>query len=65
MGYFVGPGALIAALDRIRDSYNVNGPGQLAALATLDDLPYYRNNTRRINENSSGLPEALVDLAFR
>jgi histidinol-phosphate aminotransferase len=28
VGYFVGPAALIAALDKIRDSYNVNGLGQ-------------------------------------
>jgi len=32
---------LIAALHKIRDSYNVNGLGQIAAEATLDDLKYY------------------------
>ncbi|MBI5803039.1 MAG: aminotransferase class I/II-fold pyridoxal phosphate-dependent enzyme [Verrucomicrobia bacterium] len=48
IGYFVGHADLIAALDKVRDSYNVNGLGQIAALATLDDLPHYRRNFRRI-----------------
>ncbi|HLY73219.1 MAG TPA: histidinol-phosphate transaminase, partial [Planctomycetota bacterium] len=50
VGYFVGPRDLIAALDKIRDSYNVNGLGQVAALATLEDLAYYRRNFRRVIE---------------
>src|SRR4030095_10167067 len=41
VGYFVGHPGLIAALDKVRDSYNVNGLGQLGALATLEDLGYY------------------------
>ena len=48
VGYFVGHADLIAALDKVRDSYNVNGLGQVAALATLADLPHYRRNFRRI-----------------
>ena len=48
VGYFVGHPELIAALHKIRDSYNVNGLGQVAALATLGDLAYYRANFRRI-----------------
>ena len=48
VGYFVGHPELIAALHKIRDSYNVNGLGQIAAEATLDDLAYYRANFRRI-----------------
>ena len=48
VGYFVGHPELIAALDKIRDSYNVNGLGQVGALATLDDLKYYRANFRKI-----------------
>jgi histidinol-phosphate aminotransferase len=48
IGYFVGHADLIAALDKIRDSYNVNGLGQIGALATLDDLGYYRKNFRKI-----------------
>jgi histidinol-phosphate/aromatic aminotransferase/cobyric acid decarboxylase-like protein len=48
VGYFVGHPELIAALHKIRDSYNVNGLGQIAAEATLDDLKYYRANFKKI-----------------
>jgi len=64
VGYFVGPPGLIAALDTIRDSYNVNGLGQAAALATLDDLPYYRRNVRRIAATRERLSGELAALGF-
>src|SRR5439155_24000685 len=48
VGYFVGNPVLISALQKIRDSYSVNGLGQIAAEATLDELRYYRENFRRI-----------------
>ena len=38
VGYCVGNPGLIEALDKIRDSYNVNGLGQIAAVATLEPL---------------------------
>src|SRR6185503_15391636 len=56
---------LIAALDKIRDSYNVNGLGQVAALATLDDLDYYRKNFRRIIATRDRLGRELTALGFR
>jgi histidinol-phosphate aminotransferase len=64
VGYFVGHPALIAALDKIRDSYNVNGLGQIAALATLDDLPYYRANFRKIISTRQRLTRELAALGF-
>lgn len=64
VGYFVGHQDLIAALDKLRDSYNVNGLGQIAALATLDDLPYYRANFRRIKATRSRLTSSLEQLGF-
>ena len=64
VGYCVGHPELIGALDRIRDSYNVNGLGQVAALATLDDLPYYRRNFKRIIATRERLATALTDLGF-
>lgn len=64
VGYFVGPRKLISALDKIRDSYNVNGLGQVAALATLADLPYYRRNLRRVLETRRRLAVALEGLGF-
>ena len=64
VGYFVAHPALIAALDKMRDSYNVNGLGQVAALATLGDLPYYRANFRRIIATRERLSAALRTLGF-
>jgi histidinol-phosphate aminotransferase len=65
VGYCVGHPALIAALHKIRDSYNVNGLGQVAALATLDDLPRYRANFRRIIATRERLSHELEALDFR
>jgi histidinol-phosphate aminotransferase len=64
VGYLVGHPALIAALDKIRDSYNVNGLGQVAALATLDDLGYYRRNFREIIRTRTTLSRDLGRLGF-
>jgi len=65
VGYFVGHPELIAALDKIRDSYNVNGLGQIAAVATLDDLSYYRGNFRKIIETRERLSRLLGELGFQ
>ena len=64
VGYFVGHPDLIEALHRIRDSYNVNGLGQIAALATLDELGYYQGNFRRVKETRKRLAGALLALGF-
>ena len=65
VGYFVGHAELIAALDKIRDSYNVNGLGQIAAEATLDDLKYYRANFKKIIATRTWLSRELTKLGFR
>ena len=65
VGYFVGHPELIAALHKIRDSYNVNGLGQIAAEATLDDLGYYRSNFQKIISTREELSRALTKLGFR
>jgi histidinol-phosphate aminotransferase len=65
VGYFVGHPQLIAALDKIRDSYNVNGLGQIAAAATLDDLKYYRANFKKIIATREWLGRELTKLGFR
>ncbi len=65
IGYFVGHPELVRALDKIRDSYNVNGLGQVAALAALDDLPYYRRNFRRIVATRESLRRELGSLGFQ
>jgi histidinol-phosphate aminotransferase len=65
VGYFVGDRELIGALQKIRDSYNVNGLGQIAALATLEDLPYYRANFRKIIATRDALTEKLQASGFQ
>jgi histidinol-phosphate aminotransferase len=65
VGYFVGNEELIAALHKIRDSYNVNGLGQIAAEATLGDLNYYRANFKRIVATREWLARELTILGFR
>jgi len=64
VGYFVGHAELIAALDKVRDSYNVNGLGQVAAVATLDELPYYRANFRKVIGTREVLTCELAELGF-
>jgi histidinol-phosphate aminotransferase len=64
VGYFVGHPELIAALDKVRDSYNVNGLGQIAAVATLGDLPYYRTNFRKVIGTREVLTCELAELGF-
>ena len=65
IGYFVGPAKLIEALDKIRDSYNVNGLGQVAAETTLKQMPYYRANFRKIIELRERTTEQLAALGFQ
>ncbi|MBG89697.1 MAG: histidinol-phosphate transaminase [Verrucomicrobiales bacterium] len=65
IGYFVGHPDVLQALDKIRDSYNVNGLGQAAALATLKNLAYYRKNFRDIKATRARVGEALTDLGFK
>jgi histidinol-phosphate aminotransferase len=65
VGYFVGHPELIAALDKIRDSYNVNGLGQIAAEATLDDLKFYHANFKKIIATRAWISRELTKLGFR
>jgi histidinol-phosphate aminotransferase len=65
VGYFVGHPELIAALDKARDSYNVNGLGQIGAEATLGDLPYYRRNFARIIATRERVTTELEALGFQ
>ena len=65
VGYFVGHPTLITALHKMRDSYNVNGLGQIAAEATLEHLGFYRANFRKIIATRVKLSRDLTKLGFR
>jgi histidinol-phosphate aminotransferase len=65
IGYCAGHPELIGALDKIRDSYNVNGLGQIAAAATLENLAYYQKNFARIRATRERLTRELGKLRFQ
>ena len=58
-GYVVGPAALIGALYKIKDSYNMDMLAQVVGLAALTDLPYMQENVRRIRTTRDRLTKAL------
>jgi histidinol-phosphate aminotransferase len=64
VGYAIGHPALIAGLDKMRDSYNVNGLGQVAALETLAHPDYYAANFHRICRTRARVSAALEALGF-
>lgn len=65
VGYFISHPDLIAALHAMRDSYNVNGLGQIAAEATLRDLPYYRRGFSRIKRTREHLRTELAAMGWK
>ncbi|MCE9615568.1 MAG: histidinol-phosphate transaminase [Lentisphaerae bacterium] len=60
LGYAVGPAPLIEALQKIKDSYNVNAFTQAVGLAALGDLEYMRTNAARIKATRERARAALL-----
>ena len=48
VGYGYASAELVALLNRVRQPFNVNAPGQEAAIAALDDVAFVRR-ARRVN----------------
>ena len=63
LGYVIGPTPLIEAIDKIKDSYNLDMLTQAVGLAALNDLDSMRANVRRIQATRERLSEALCQLA--
>lgn len=63
-GYAVGAPALVAALFKVKDSYNLDGITQALALAALQDLEWMQANTRKIIATRERLTNALTALGF-
>lgn len=59
LGYVIGPEPLITAIDKIKDSYNLDMLTQTVGLAALNDLEYMRANVRRIQATRERLTGAL------
>lgn len=59
LGYAVGPAPLIAALHKIKDSYNVSRLTQALAAAALADQAWMRENVRKITATRAQVTQEL------
>jgi histidinol-phosphate aminotransferase len=64
VGWAAGPRALIAALNKVKDSYNVSRLAQIGAEATLDDWDYFQQNVKKIRATRQRVSDALAKLGF-
>ncbi|MCF7837464.1 MAG: histidinol-phosphate transaminase [Candidatus Marinimicrobia bacterium] len=64
LGYALGPAPLIAALNKIKDSYNVNALTQRLGLAAFEDQEWMRDNAARICATRSRVAAALARRGF-
>src|SRR5439155_15443447 len=60
LGYGIGAAELIAALEKVRQPFNINSLAQAGALAALDDAEHLQRTRRN---NSGGL--SFFEKAFR
>ena len=65
IGYAIGSPELIGALYKLKDSYNVDRLAQAIALAALEDLPWMRDNARRIVATRERVAAELDKRGFR
>ncbi|HUJ71183.1 MAG TPA: histidinol-phosphate transaminase, partial [Verrucomicrobiae bacterium] len=64
VGWAAGSGALIGALNKVKDSYNVSRLSQLGAEATLDEWEYFQQNVKKICATRDRTVSALAKLGF-
>ena len=64
VGYCVGAPALIEALNKLKDSYNLDRVAQTLALAALEDVDYMRRNVALIKTQRDRLGSALAGAGF-
>ncbi len=64
VGYAVGAPALIEALFKVKDSYNLDGIAQTLALAALDDVEWMRCHAALIIAQRERLAAALDTLGY-
>lgn len=65
VGYALASPEVIAVLDRIRDSYNVNRLSQAGAIAALSVSDVYLDHVAGIKRNRESVREALSDLRWK
>jgi histidinol-phosphate aminotransferase len=64
VGWAVGPSNLIAALGKVKDSYNVGRLAQIGAQATLEDWGYFQKNVERIKATRQQVIGRLEEWKF-
>jgi histidinol-phosphate aminotransferase len=64
VGWAAGSGALIGALNKVKDSYNVSRLSQLGAEATLDEWEYFQQNVKKICTTRDRTVSELAKLDF-
>ena len=64
VGWAVGSGELIAALNKVKDSYNVSRLSQLGAEATLEQWDYFQQNVKKICASRERTSATLAKLGF-
>jgi histidinol-phosphate aminotransferase len=65
IGLAFGSRELIAELNKVKDSYNLDRLSLVAARAALDDLPWMQANIETIREAREALARDLRELRFR
>ncbi len=65
VGLAFGSREVIAALAKVKDSYNVNRLGMVAAQAALDDYAWMRESTAKVRATRETLLEGLRKLGFQ
>ncbi|MGO9528172.1 MAG: histidinol-phosphate transaminase [Verrucomicrobiia bacterium] len=64
VGWAAGSRELIAALNKVKDSYNVSRLSQLGAEATLDEWHYFQGNVKKICATRERTVSGLAKLGF-
>ena len=65
VGYGIARPELIEILQKTREPFNVNGIGQIAALAALDDAAHQRETKRVVDEGRAYLQEQFTVMRLR
>lgn len=60
LGYCIGPEDLIAALYKVKDSYNVDALAQSVALAALNDMKWMRANVAKVRRTRARVAKELA-----
>ncbi len=64
LGLAIARPEIIAALDKIRDHYNLDRLAQAACIASLKDQDYFRESCRRIRETRQWFSEELNAIGY-